>query len=221
MRPNWVAVEFNLLYRWHCLIPDRIDVGADEPVDLAATMYQAKPLLSGPGLGTLIDRASRQRAGKVGLHNTTKLLEPAELAGVAAGRAVGLRGYNDYREACKLGRARDFGDVTTDAALAAELQDVYEHVDNLDYFVGLFAEDRRPNSVLPPLIGRLVGLHAFSQLMTNPLFAPQVYNTETFSPRGAQIIAETKSLADMVRRNLPADSPMPEVRLTRAGWKPV
>ena len=67
----------------------------------------------------------------------------------------------------------------------------------------MFAEDRRPNSVLPPLIGRLVGLHAFSQLMTHPLFGRQVYNTETFSPRGAQIIAETKSLADIVRRNLP------------------
>ena len=221
MRPNWVAVEFNLLYRWHSMIPDTIDVGGDEPVGLAATMYQAKPLLSGPGLATLFDRASRQPAGKVGLHNTTKLLEKAEMGGVLSGRKVGLRGYNDYREACKLGRARSFGDVTTDAALAAELEEVYRHVDNLEYFVGLFAEDRRPNSVLPPLIGRLVGLHAFSQLMTNPLFAPQVYNTETFSPRGAQIIEETKSLADMVRRNIPEGSEMPEVRLTRKDWTPV
>ena len=75
--------------------------------------------------------------------------------------------------------------------------------------------------MLPPLIGRLVGLHAFSQLMTNPLFAPQVYNTETFSRRGAEIIAETRSLADMVRRNIPEGTAMPEVRLTRREWKPV
>ena len=222
MRPNWVAVEFNLLYRWHSLIPDTIDVGGEAAVDLKATMYQAKPLLSqAGGLATLIDRASRQRAGKVGLHNTCATLLRAELAGVAAGREVGLRSYNDFRHACKLGRATRFEEITSDATLAAELQKLYGHVDNVEYFVGLFAEDRRTNSVLPPLIGRLVGLHAFSQLMTNPLFAPQVYNTETFSRRGAEIIAETRSLADMVRRNIPEGTAMPEVRLTRREWKPV
>ena len=222
MRPNWVAVEFNLLYRWHSLIPDTIDVGGDTPVDLRATMYKAKPLLSGPdSLATLIDRASRQRAGKVGLHNTCSTLVRAEIASVDAGREVGLCGYNVYRKACKLGTAKKFSDITSDPELAKELEQLYGRVNRVEYFVGLFAEDRRKNSVLPPLIGRLVGLHAFSQLMTNPLFAPQVYNTETFSQRGAEIIAETKCLADMVRRNIPEGSDMPEVRLTRKGWTPV
>jgi prostaglandin-endoperoxide synthase 2 len=221
MRPNWVAVEFNLLYRWHSLIPDTLDIGAGPPVALGATMYQTKPLLTKPGLATLIDCASRQPAGRFGMHNTPKLLEPAEIASVKAGRDLKLCGYNEYRAACKFRKASDFSDVTKDAALAAELKALYGDVDKLELFVGMFAEDRRPNSVLPPLIGRLVGLHAFSQLMTNPLFGRQVYNTETFSPRGAQIIAETKSLADIVRRNIPTGTPMPEVRLTRKDWRPV
>jgi prostaglandin-endoperoxide synthase 2 len=223
MRPNWVAVEFNLLYRWHCMIPDALDVGGDEAVPILDTTYKAKTLLSQPGgLATLVDRASRQRAGRVGLHNTSDfLLDRAERPGIQAGRTVNLRGYNDYREACKLGRVQHFDQVTSNPALAAELAQVYGGVDEIEFFPGLFAEDPRPNSVLPPLIGRLVGLHAFSQLMTNPLFAPEIYNTETFSRRGAEIIDETKSLADIVRRNIPRGSPMPAVRLTRAEWRPV
>ena len=222
MRPNWVAVEFNLLYRWHSLIPDRLDIGADEPVPIADTAYRAKTLLSNTGLETLIDRASRQPAGKVGLHNTAEfLLKRAELPSIEAGRAVNLRGYREYREACKLGRIDRFDQITSDKALAKELKDLYGTVDEVEFFVGLFAEDPRPNGVLPPLIGRLVGLHAFSQVMTNPLFAPEVYNTETFSECGAEIIETTRSLGDVVRRNIPHGSPVPEVRLTRVDWRAV
>src|SRR6478609_6032979 len=28
-RPNWIAIEFNLLYRWHPLVPEKIGEGAD------------------------------------------------------------------------------------------------------------------------------------------------------------------------------------------------
>jgi prostaglandin-endoperoxide synthase 2 len=220
MRPNWVAVEFNLVYRWHSLIPDRLDIGRDEPVPVEATVYQSKALLAGDGFATIIDRASRQRAGRVGLKNTGKfLLDRAERASIEAGRTVRLRGYNEYREACKLGRVESFAEITPNPTLAKELKDVYGTVDEIEFFPGLFAENPRPNSVLPPLIGRLVGLHAFSQIMTNPLFGPEVYNTETFSERGAEIIAETKTLGDLVRRNIPQGSPVPEVRMTREGWK--
>ncbi len=185
-----------------------------------ATVYQSKALLAGDGFATIIDRASSQRAGRVGLKNTGPfLLDRAERASIEAGREVRLRGYNEYREACKLGRVESFAEITPNPTLAKELKDVYGTVDEIEFFPGLFAENPRPNSVLPPLIGRLVGLHAFSQIMTNPLFGPEVYNTETFSERGAEIIAETKTLGDLVRRNIPQGSPVPEVRMTREGWK--
>ena len=63
------------------------------------------------------------------------------------------------------------------------LRELYGHVDRIEFFPGLFAEDARPNSVLPSLIGRMVGVDAFSQALTNPLLAPRVFNEQTFSPR--------------------------------------
>ena len=41
------------------------------------------------------------------------------------------------------------------------------------------------NSVVPPLMGRLIAVHAFSQLMTNPLLAPEVYTLMRRSPPAA------------------------------------
>ncbi len=221
MRPNWIAVEFNLLYRWHSLIPDKLEVG-DELLPLEKTTFRTKHFFERAGLAKLIDAASRQRAGRVGLRNTPEmLLYRAERPSIEAGRKVRLRGYNAYREACGFPRATSFEDISSDADIRAGLRDLYGNVDEVEFFTGLFAEDTRPNSVLPPLMGRLVALHAFSQLLTNPLFAPEIYNERTFSPRGREIIDHTKSLADIVRRNVPADDGAPLVKLTREGWKRV
>ena len=218
MRPNWVAVEFNLLYRWHSMIPSELQVGS-QCLALPETMFRTKDLLGTHGLAALIDTASRQPAGKIGLHNTDEwLLRMAERPSIKAGRTVRLRGYNEYRVACKFPRAHTFEDISSNPRTVEMLRKIYGTVNDVEFFVGLFAEDLRPNSALPPLIGRLVGLHAFSQLMTNPLFAPEVYHEQTFSRRGMQIIAETKSLGQVVARNLPAGTKAPLVTLTQQDW---
>jgi len=219
MRPNWVAVEFNLLYRWHSMIPSELDVGS-ERLTLEETFFRSKDLLTRHGLARLVDSASRQPAGKIGLHNTDAwLLRFAERPSIQAGRTVRLRGYNEYRRECKIVPAKSFWDISSNPDTVRMLSKIYSSVDDVEFFVGLFAEDTRPNSALPPLIGKLVGLHAFSQLMTNPLFAPEVYNERTFSPRGLQIIDETASLAQVVQRNLPEGTPAPLVSLTQEGWR--
>jgi prostaglandin-endoperoxide synthase 2 len=218
MRPNWVAVEFNLLYRWHSLIPDELDVGT-ERMAAPASMFRTKELLSQHGLGALIDSASRQPAGRLGLHNTPRFLLGAECNSIKAGRTVRLQGYNAYRAACKFQPARRMEDISSDPATCAALRDVYgDDVEAVDFYVGLFAETRRKNSVLPPLIGRLVGLHAFSQLLTNPLFSRELWNEETFSPRGFEIVNERQSLTALVHRNVSA-AEKPLVALTRTDWK--
>jgi len=69
---------------------------------------------------------------------------------------------------------------------------LYGHVDNIELYVGLYAEDLR-NSALPPLVGRLIGIDAFSQVLTNPLLG-KCLQSRNFSPVGWEEIQNTKTL---------------------------
>src|SRR4029450_11753690 len=153
------------------------------------------------GIARLFSDASNQRAGQVGMLNTDPALRETELASVREGRAVGLARYNAYRELAKFPRVTSFEQVTGDADRIAALREVYGSVDELELYPGLFAEDPRPNSVLPGLIGRMVGIDAFSQALTNPLLAPRLFNEHTFSPLGMETIAGTRRLSDILHRN--------------------
>lgn len=218
MRPNWVAVEFNLLYRWHSLIPSQLHLGGEE-LPLQETMYRMGLIIDN-GLGQMVEDSSNQHAGRVGLRNTDAwLLQMADVPSIGQGRKVSLDRYNVYREYCKFPKVTSFDQITSDQKVRDGLRDLYGHVDNIELYVGLFAEERRPNSVLPSMIGRLVGLHAFSQLMTNPLLAPAIYDhPATFTEHGRGIIDSTTSLDQLLNRNLPEAKRHYEARLTHRDW---
>lgn len=217
-RPNWMAIEFNLLYRWHSLVPATYDIGG-KTYAAAETLFN-NPLVTEQGLGQLFEDASNQRAARIGLRNCDPLLWDAELASVTQARAVGLAPYNAYRELCRFPRVTDFDQVSGDPEVREGLRELYGSVDRVEFYVGLFAEDLRPNSVLPSLLGRFVGIDAFSQALTNPLLAPRVFNEATFSPLGMDLIRTTGSLSDLLHRNVPPQPPR-YVSLTRRDWRRV
>ncbi len=201
-RQNWMTVEFNLLYRWHSLVPDKV-VLDDTEIPIAKTQWN-NDLITNKGLGILFDAASKQPAGDIGLHNTPQFILNTDINSIQLGRDTQLASYNDYREMCKFPRVTDFNQITEDEGTQKDLKALYGHVDNIEYYVGLFAEDTRPNSALSPLIGRLVGIDAFSQALTNPLLAENVFNEKTFSPIGMKIIQDTQSLTEILHRNIPS-----------------
>ena len=214
-RQNWMAIEFNLLYRWHSLVPSRFVIGGRE-VPVAGTLFNTD-LAVEHGLGACFEDASRQRAGRVGLLNSPPEVWEAELASVRQARAVQLRPYNEYRRFARFPRARRFEDISSDPRVVARLRDVYGSVDEIEFQPGLFAEDVRPNAVLPPLIGRMVAIDAFSQAFTNPLLSPRVFHPQTFSPLGWELIGSTNTLSDLLHRNVP-DGRRYEVTMTRRDW---
>jgi prostaglandin-endoperoxide synthase 2 len=212
-RPNWMAIEFNLLYRWHGLIPPLL-----HGERVWKTIFNPGMVVE-RGVAALIDDASHTRANRVGVFNTDPALRPVELASIREARAVQLAPYNDYRELASFPRVTDFDQITGDERTQAALHDLYGHVDRIEFFPGLFVEDARPNSVLPSLIGRMVGVDAFSQALTNPLLAPRVFNEQTFSPLGMEIIAGTRRLSDLLHRNVPESPGRYLVTMTRADWR--
>jgi prostaglandin-endoperoxide synthase 2 len=215
-RQNWMSIEFNLLYRWHSLVPSsfRID-GRD--VAVKDTLFNTDTVVE-KGLGACFNDASNQRAGRVGLFNSPPEVWDAETTSVRQARTVALRPYNDYRRLARFPRARRFEDVSDDRRVQQGLRDLYGSVDEIEFYPGLFAEDVRPNAVLPSLIGRMVAIDAFSQAFTNPLLSPRVFNPQTFSPLGWQLIRTTGTLSDLLHRNVPDTGRPHEVTMTRRGW---
>jgi prostaglandin-endoperoxide synthase 2 len=212
-RQNWMSLEFSLVYRWHGLVPDRMRLGgADVPTE--DTLFN-NALLTSRGLGALFEDASTQPAGEVGLFNTPRFLLETERASILLSRNTRLASYNDYRALCGYPRVTAFDQISGNPAVQEGLARLYGHVDNVEFYVGIMAEDVRPNSAVAPLIGRLVDIDAFSQALTNPLLSEHVFNERTFSPEGLRMIKRTTCLSDLLHRNIPDAGRRYRVTMTR------
>ena len=218
-KPNWMTTEFSLLYRWHSLIPAAITWNG-MPRPLRETLMNNQLLLNG-GLAAAFSEMSAQTAGRLGGFNTAEDLVHLEIDAIKQGQLCELASYGDYREYVSLPRPRDFSDISTDSEVVDLLKKTYKSVDDIDFYVGLFAENAIKNSPLPPLMLRLVAVDAFSQALTNPLLSEHVFNPGTFSGPGWKAINETKTLRDIVARNTaPGAAADMRISMTLHGWKP-
>lgn len=75
---------------------------------------------------------------------------------IQRGRDLGVASYNDLREALGLTRAESFSDVTSDVALAAELEALYGDVDSIDAWVGGLAEDPHGDGIVGELFSTVI-----------------------------------------------------------------
>jgi prostaglandin-endoperoxide synthase 2 len=217
-RQNWMSIEFNMLYRWHSLVPTRVWVGG-QAWDMGSMLWNNNVVVSNP-LGALFDEASRQPSSDVGLLNTPAFLLYIERKTLAMGRDAALASYNDYRQACGYPRMSSFDDVSSNPAVRAALARCYRSVDDIELYVGLFAEDVRTNAALPTLMGTMVGVDAFSQALTNPLLADGIFEQATFSRAGWEAINATSRLQDLLDRNTPGEPGQPVAALTQVSWTP-
>jgi prostaglandin-endoperoxide synthase 2 len=211
-RSSWIAVEFNLLYRWHMLVPDRITTD-EGTVDSKSFLRDNNQLLLEKGLEWVMAQCSRSRAAAIGLFNTPAFLtdrrvpeHPAvEERSISLMRQARLQPYNAYRQRFGMAPVKDLAELTSDVAVQERLEALYGDVDDVEWYVGIFAEDHPEDQMMGDLLTAMVGYDAFTQALTNPLLAPQVFNEATFTRAGLGIIRTTRSLQQILARN--ADSP--------------
>ncbi|MDQ4070389.1 MAG: heme peroxidase [Actinomycetota bacterium] len=216
-RPNWMTTEFSLLYRWHSLIPDTI-TWDDKAYTIPDMLLNNEPLLN-VGLAGAFVGISSQKAARLGAFNTAPALVPIEKQAIDQGRRVRLAPYTDYRKYMGMSQPERFEDISQDDRVVEFLGDVYERPQDVEFYVGLFAEDPGKNTPLPPLIRAMVAVDAFSQALTNPLLSEHVFNEPTFSPAGWAVIRAGSTLDAVVRRNTPDGAVDGRVTMTQPGWK--
>lgn len=215
-RPNWISAEFSLLYRWHSLMPDVIQwPGGDIP--LGTFSLDNGPLLR-VGLDAAFSAASTQRAAALGPFNTSDALLPVEIFAINQARFNRIDTYNNYRKAFGMQPAESFEDISKDPAVVEILTRLYQEPDHVEFYPGLFAEDRVPDSPLPGLLMGMVATDAFSQALTNPLLSEHVFNANTFTQWGLDLINNTSKLGDLLERNVLARGPTP-IEMTQPNWR--
>jgi prostaglandin-endoperoxide synthase 2 len=200
-RPNWMTIEFDFVYRWHSALPETF-IYDGKRIPIVDSLWNNQMILD-RGIGAVLEETCAQPATKIGLFNTPDfLVDVTEVPTIALGRKTQLASYNDYREAYQYPRVTHFNQISGNPETQKLLEQFYGHVDNVELYVGLYAEDAPENAVLGPLITRIIGIDALSHVLTNPLLAENIYNKNTFSPIGLEIIQETKTLSDLINRNV-------------------
>ncbi len=214
-RPNWITAEFSLVYRWHSLMPDTID-WADGPISLWKFPLNNLPLTR-VGLARAFTAAAAQPAAELGALNTADALMIVEHLAVMQARTNQLASYNDYRHQFGMDRVKSFTEISSDPQIVKILSGLYPTVDDVEFYPGLFSEDRVKKSPLPGLLLTMVAVDAFSQALTNPLLSEHVFNDQTFTPWGLKLIEETNSLADILERQGAAVDPK-AITMTQRSW---
>ena len=169
-------------------------------------------------------QASRSRAARIGLFNTPEFMIDREWPdhlsveerSIALMRFARLESYNAYRQRFGMDPKKDFADLTGDVAVQKRLAELYGNIDDLEWYVGIWAEDHPDGQMMGELLTAMVGYDAFTQALTNPLLAPQVFNEATFTRAGMRIIKRTRSLEQILARNA-AD---PAAAFTRFTYAP-
>ncbi len=218
-RPNWITTEFSLLYRWHSLVPTKVRWGGREYLT-EQTILNNQPLLQNGLKNSLLD-VSSQPAARLGVLNTVPALLSLESSAIRQGRLIELKSYNSYREYLSLPKVECFEEISSNSKVVAALNKHYDSVDDVEFYTGLFAEDQQPNSPLPQMLLLLVGVDAFSQALTNPLFSRSVFSqgAAVFGEAGLRAFEQTSSLLDIVQRNCGRVESADFIGMTRPDWE--
>ena len=115
-----------------------------------------------------------------------------------------LQSFTAYQRCFNQPPATSFKELAGDTPLAARLEELYETVGDVEFLVGLSAQQRGDDAVLPSLLTAMVGVDAFSQILTNPLLASNVYSA-AFSKEALAEIDGTSSFEQVVKRNCQKD----------------
>lgn len=84
-------------------------------------------------------------AGSFGGRNTPAILRAVDILGIEQGRRYGAASLNEFRNFFGLTSHKSFTDVNSDPSIAAALEALYSHPDNIELYPGLVVEQAKPS----------------------------------------------------------------------------
>lgn len=196
-RRNRIHIEFNILYRWHGLVPSQFSFLPD-PENNADFRHNNDWLIQ-TGVSDVLTVFSKERAGKMILGNTPRFLGGVKSDTVSIMRAAKLQPYNAYRTRFGLDEAKDFSDISDDPKIAENLSQMYDgKIDDVEWYIGMCAEKHGRGMIMGDLMLNMVAHDAFTHALTNPLLSNEVFNKNTFGKVGWRHVQEITTLQQVV-----------------------
>lgn len=138
-----ITYESKLAYIFHEAIPDTFTVNGDTAT--WEKLYWAPQKVVAMGnVQSWMECLTRANCGRLCLQNTPSILLKVHEAHLKLGRKLRMPPLNEYRQALDMAPYVSFDEVTANKEVARKLEKHYGHVDNLEFYVGIYAEDPWP-----------------------------------------------------------------------------
>jgi hypothetical protein len=213
--PFSLTEEFTSVYRMHPLLPDDFDlrsVTGDAPLKQAIFRELAGPkfkeVIKTYALGDLFYSFGTTHPGAIVLRNYPKFLQEYQrpdgkvidlaTTDLVRIRELGVPRYCEFRRQLHLKAPATFAELTDDAALAAEIKDLYGDIEKVDLMVGLFAEKRPTGFAFSDTAFRIFILMASRRLNSDRFFTKD-FRPEIYSPAGLQYVRDNDMRTVLLR----------------------
>nr|XP_002123273.1 prostaglandin G/H synthase 2-like [Ciona intestinalis] len=198
---NQIHAEFHILYHWHMLMPDFIELG-EHVYPLKELLFNVDPVVE-IGMETVLKQLSNQFAGKVvgGRNQGPELVAVVELA-LKQTRQMRMCSFNKYRERFGMKPYTSFEELTGETEVAALLRNLYYDIDALELFVGYFVEHRRNRQVLGATMLEMGAPYSLKGVFGNPIGSPAWWKPSTFGGEVGFNIIKTTNLKNFICRNV-------------------
>jgi hypothetical protein len=246
--PFSLTEEFVSVYRMHPLVPDDWSFYSLESGAVLKTAYftelqgrHTRDFMDSLGMGDLWYTFGLASAGAVCLHNYPNALrnltridgQVTDLAtlDIIRDRERGIPRYNDFREALRMPRRKNFDQLTPNKQWAKEIAEVYNgDIDKVDLQVGMYAEKPPKGFGFSDTAFRIFILMASRRLKSDRFFTndfrPEVYTQVGFdwvNDNGMKdvLLRHYPELAPVIGGIDRVFAPWPELGAPKPGEKPL
>lgn len=197
---NRISVEFNQLYHWHPLMPDSFYIDGDH-IQYSKFIFNTS-ILTHYGLEKLVEAFSIQPAGQIGGgHNIHPVVSGVAERVIVESRELRLQPFNEYRKRFNLKPYTSFAELTGEQEMSNELEELYGHIDAMEFYPALLLEKTRPGAVFGESMVEMGAPFSLKGLMGNPICSPDYWKPSTFGGKTGFDIVNSATLKKLVCLN--------------------
>jgi len=198
---NRIAIEFNHLYHWHPFLPDIYQFGNTTVSDRKVIWNNSH--IYQHGVAGLLQGFSVQHAGEANGKNFGLTGQYVAKSVIEHGRNMRFQPLNEYRKLVGLEPFKSFEEMNSNPEILKHLHEMYQDVDALEFFPGLFIEPRREGGLFGATVSQRGIPSTFQGVFGHPLISPKWFKPSTFGGRvGWELVKHPVDLRELICRNL-------------------